>query len=154
MVGEGPPLLDLAQRPGPDIPRTGVVGSRPRSRGFGMDGGRPRAGRREHSPVSWTPPLPPSLCSSVTCPIPSFTSILSPDSGHCNLLPSFLHPFVHCPWSQSMETPCWVLSSKVPLKELTVQLGMWPAINRLIGRGMRREVTEKVTPSASPGKGE
>lgn len=37
--GERVPLpLGLTQRPGLDIPRTGVAGSRPRSRGLGMGG--------------------------------------------------------------------------------------------------------------------
>ena len=60
VVGEGPPPLGLAQRPGFDIPRSGVVGSRPRSR-------------------SWEQPALPCFPDSSSAPFPLLLSHL-PDA--------------------------------------------------------------------------
>lgn len=70
VVGGGPPPLGLAQRPGFDIPRSGVVGSRPRSRSFGM--GAEQA-------ESWEQPALPCFPDSSSAPFPLLLSHL-PDA--------------------------------------------------------------------------
>lgn len=143
-VGEGAPSSGSGSetwtchpQTGGCCPRTDELALSPDPGALGCVGDRPGRGDGQCCPAPRLFSSAPSLGSSITCLIPSpglnasslhFHSLSRVTSNVTSLLPSFLHSLVHFIQS-AMKKPAWALYSKAPLKELSVELGRWTAIN-------------------------